>query len=312
MARCRSNEQVWWVDDLGTFRAVDQNSAELWRSQPIGEDERSHRLAFRLMRLVKVMKGSRCLTVQWDACRVDETALAAAAAFVRRRHGDVRSVHLRYCVGAWIDEVYFSGTMAATRMEQVLGLQGATPFLGTTVLERPLRTLGRASIPLRHAFDLWRRMRWQDRLPCAGALLEALGPDRVYPHSDARGPLGFWHSALDRPSWPVTTEDLWEAFLAELPNRVETTLCPARRRHLLERQQPRLDHIRLPFTWPEQEAYWFRLQRLVLPVRARDGEPDLLALYVPSDEIDIPMLQPSPRVEAPAAQLAHARSGQPG
>lgn len=286
---------MWWVDDLGTFRAVDRSSDDPWRSQPIGDDERSHRLAFRLMRLVKVMEGGRHLTVQWDACWVDETALAAVVAFVHRRHRELRAVHLRYCVGAWIDECYFSGSMAATRIEQVLGLRGATPFLGTTVLERPLERLACASRPLRHGFDVWRRLRWQDRLPSAERLIEALAPDLRFAEGPRPAPLVFWHREQGLPSWQVTTADLWDAFLADLPSHLDRTLTQPLRQRLLAQQTPRLDHVRLPFTWPEEEAYWFRFQRLILPVRHADGRAELMTLCVPSDEIDIPMVQgPAP------------------
>ncbi|WP_085124071.1 hypothetical protein [Tistlia consotensis] len=294
MARCRQDEQVWWVDDLGTFRAVDRNSDDLWRSQPIGDDERSHRLAFRLMRLVKVMEGGRHLTVQWDACWVDETALQAAVAYVHRRHREVRAVHLRYCVGAWIDECFFSGSMAATRMEQILGLRGATPFLGTTVLERPLERLACASRPLRHGFDAWRRLCWRGRLPAAEQLIDALGPDLRFAESPELAPLVFWYTDQGLPSWQVTTEDLWDAFLADLPSHLGRTLSAPLRRQLLQQLTPRFDHLRLPFTWPEEEAYWFRFERLILPVRRADGRADLMTLCVPSDEIDIPMMQGLP------------------
>jgi hypothetical protein len=299
VARSRQDEQVWWVDDLGTFRAVDRTSTDLWRSQPIGDDERSHRLAFRLMRLVKVMEGGRQLTIQWDACWVDETALEAVVALVRRRHRELRAVHLRYCVGAWIDECYLSGSQAATRMEQVLGLRGATPFLGTTVLERPLEQLARAHRPLRHGFDVWRRLCWQDRLPPAERLIEALAPDLRFAGNLERTSLVFWHSERGLPSWQITTGDLWDAFLADLPNHLGRTLTKPLRRHLLEQQTPRLDHVRLPFTWPEEEAYWFRFERLILPVSRPDGRADLIALCVPCEEIDIPMVQPSTSATAP-------------
>src|SRR5690606_8944340 len=217
VASCSQDEQIWWVDDLGTFRAVDRSSADLWRSQPIGDDERSHRLAFRLMRLVKVMEGGRQLTVQWDACRVDETALEAVVACVRRRHRKLRAVHLRYCVGAWVDECYFSALMAATRMEQVLGLRGATPFLGTTVLERPLERLAEASRPLRLGFDAWRRLRWEGRLPPADRLIAALEPDLSVAQGPGMAPLVFWKADSGLPLRSAPTEDLWNAFLSDLP-----------------------------------------------------------------------------------------------
>lgn len=294
VARCRQDEQVWWVDDLGTFRAVDRDSPDVWRSQPIGDDERSHRLAFRLMQLVKVMEGGRQLTVQWDACWVDETALAAAVAYVRRRHRTLRRVHLRYCVGAWIDECYFSGSMAATRMEQVLGLRGATPFLGTTVLERPLERLAAASRPLRHGFDVWRRLRWQDRLPRAEQVSRAMQPDLAVGEETELTPLIFRNREQEPAGRRTATEDLWDAFLSDLPGHLGPTISAPLRRFLLKSLQPRLDHLRLPFTWPEEEAYWFRFERLILPVRRRDGRADLMTLCVPSDEIDIPTMQGLP------------------
>ena len=46
------------------------------------------------------------------------------------------------------------------------------------------------------------------------------------------------------------------------------------------------------FTWPEEEAYWFRFERLILPVSRPDGSAGLIALCVPCEEIDIPMVQP--------------------
>lgn len=278
------------MDDLGTFRAVEKASDDLWRSQPIGDDERSHRLAFRLMQLVKVMEGHRHLTVQWDACCVDETALQAAVTYVRRRQRDLRAVHLRYCVGAWIDECSFSGSMAATRMEQILGLRGATPFIGMTVRERPLEKLGCASRPLRHGFDAWRRLCWQHRLPAADHLIDALAPDLRFATGPTRAPLIFWHASSGPAYCEAATEDLWSAFLDDLPGHLERTLTPALRNHLLQGQKPRFDHVRLPFAWPEKEAYWFRFARLILPVRRADGRADLMTLCVPSEEVDIPTL----------------------
>ncbi|MEX2630052.1 MAG: hypothetical protein WD341_08950 [Tistlia sp.] len=252
MARCRQDEQIWWVDDLGTFRAVDHNSDDLWRSQPIGDDERSHRLAFRLMRLVKVMEGGRHLTAQWDACWVDPTALQAVADYVRRRHRELRAVHLRYCVGAWVDESHFKGSLAATRMEQILGLRGATPFLGTTVLERPLERLAHASRPLRHGFEVWRRLCWEGRLPPVDRLLDALAPDLRFSNAE-RTPMVFWHGERGLPSWQVTTEDLWDAFLADLPGHLGQTLTGRLRKHLLEQQTPRLDTSACPSPGPRKK-----------------------------------------------------------
>src|SRR5690606_37339781 len=177
-------------------------------------------------------------------------------------HRELRAVHLRYCVGAWVDECYFSALMAATRMEQVLGLRGATPFLGTTVLERPLERLAEASRPLRLGFDAWRRLRWEGRLPPADRLIAALEPDLSVAQRPGMAPLVFWKADSGLPLRSAPTEDLWNAFLSDLPGRLGSTLSAQLRKRLLKSLSPRLDHLRLPFTWPEQEAYWFRMERL--------------------------------------------------
>jgi len=285
------NPIVWWIDDDGTWRLVDNNSPFEYVSAPFGNDPIAEVHAFRWLGLVKIRESAYGITVRWHVQSVAPRAIEEVADFLTR-HADCRAVRLTFFFRGWASEIHSSADQAVARLRQVMAYRDVEIFDGVSVQPVGLEGLVRSGSLVRRGFAAWERSRGlltrYDENPLSGFLPKLL----VFRPRERDGRLVFAHAgprsasaAVWGPEWAANARGQESVPDKDYDSRVADSATK-----VLEGDEPRLDHLRALCVRDNGEAIWCPYQRLTLPIHFKDGSKGVGVLSLLTQNVDIPFM----------------------
>ncbi len=282
----------WAIDDAGSWHDL---CASLPDFEVMAADERLEfeRGSLFWFGMVFVTLGPSGVTVRWSVTDVHQCSLHAAIRFLTKLPDNLK-VSVEYFFGGWECRVAESPRAAVNMLEAAKRLHATIPIVRPFVKRLELTEIGSADSMVRSGLEFWERS--------GGKLAVGYGPDmRNYlghclVFSPGRGTdtliyrhLGR-HAALTNfkgPDWAASV--LGKTCGRALEDASAGSMLSDVYGEVLQRGEPRYDHVRARIPRAGREVEWVTYQRLLTPMKDRLGRPALLCLAVTTPDVRIPV-----------------------
>lgn len=284
---------IWWVDDLGSWNHVNPKSPNQHQRRPFDGTPEHSRFAFAVLGLVKIQVRPSRIAVKWNVRKVAPESLGAALEFLKSQAPN-RQVRLSFYCDGWNVEDHADPAAAVSRIEQTCGYRKVPLLNGVHLRIQDLSAVAKAAPFIRTCFDVWQKTdgslnpdrddAWNSLLP--HLLLCKLRKDDQRLVFAGIGMKADCHKVYS-PGWlrSATNQPYDYRHPGEFSDRTAESYP-----EVLESGEPRLDHVRSLVPREAREPVWAPYQRLLLPVKLRDGTPAVISAGKLTQNIDIPFL----------------------
>ena len=284
---------VYWVDDACQWNEFDPAQPNGPRNQNFDGSIRYRRIAYGIMRMVRVEFHSETnhVDIRWNVRTVSPDALDAVSDYlydVCRQF----SVHLHFFIDGWCGERYEDARPAIERIQHLLKFY-AIPLVDSFFMKSMDVDRGANMTRLiQQGLDIFRKTKGVLSTSDFEALMPYL---LVYKPDAADGHLmieNAGHKSANAKVYGVSWAEQANGTLydRETPGAYYSQRTSEAYSGVMESDEPRFDHIRAVIDRPDDEAMWASYQRLLFRGYLKNGAPVLVCLCDLTQDIDIPFL----------------------
>ncbi len=293
IGRADRSRGIWWVDDLGCWNQVDPQSRDRQQRRPFDGTPEHSWIAFTWLGLIKLQIRLGCITIKWNVRRVAPDSLASMLEFLGLQPESCK-IRLSFYFDGWNFEEHPGPAAAIARIEQTSAYRNLPLISRMCLRPQDLAAVPMSAPLIRNCFEVWHKTK---------------GSLDVSRHDD-------WNQLLPYLLLCKLRKSDDQLIFAGIGKKADCTKvysrgwlrsAPSQRydhRHpgdfsdrtaepypqVLESGEPRLDHIRTVVPRETREPVWAPYQRLLLPVRLRDGTPAVVSAGKLTQYISIPFL----------------------
>ena len=233
------------------------------------------------------------LNIRWSVNDVDERSLDAVIEFLSRTP-DAWPVNIEYFFGAWECRTVPSPTAAIHMLQAARRLRSTIPMVRPFVKRMRISDIADADPRLRAGFTTWLHTDGLLTLRDDLSLRRFVDQCLVFSPHRERGQLVYRHlgpnAALTNfkgRTWAAAV--LGKSCGRALEDGKSGTTLEDTYEDVLDRREPRFDHVRARILRPDNEVEWVSYKRLLMPTRDTRGCPALLCLSATTPEVSIPV-----------------------
>ncbi len=283
--------RAFWVTASGGSRDLTQDEAE--RLPVHGRAELSS-LPIRNCRDVLVDHRGGKATMFWDARRTQRSAIDYSFEMLRAL-GPMDDVRFHTFIDAWLTTDFTDEQEAERQLDWFSRYKNTLLLPGTKVAEKSLADMEKESAFLSSAFSAWRNAA---KGGDPNLLLSIVNHALLYERMEKGGPMELAYPGREHPISIIYGTE-WQRRTMTMDQLQQTTDDRYEERvtdvydDVISCRQPRYDHIHGFVRIRNGLPRWARYRRLLLPWPAVGTARAIYCLSEPTNQIDIPFIEPS-------------------